>query len=84
MVAGGGAGGLGRVAAAVGAVERWDEGTLERAARAFATREGVKLGDVAQPLRAALTGSRTSPGIFEVMVVLGRAETLARIGDVKR
>jgi glutamyl-tRNA synthetase len=84
LVAGEGAARLARLAPAVAAVESWDEETLERAARAFAAREGVKLGDVAQPLRAALTGSRASPGIFEVMVVLGRAETLARIGDVKR
>ena len=84
LVAGEGAARLARLAPAVAAVEGWDEETLERAARAFAAREGVKLGDVAQPLRAALTGSRASPGIFEVMVVLGRAETLARIGDVTR
>ncbi|MCZ6523657.1 MAG: glutamate--tRNA ligase [Alphaproteobacteria bacterium] len=83
LVAGEGAARLARLAPAVAAVESWDEETLERAARAFAAHEGVKLGDVAQPLRAALTGSRTSPGIFEVMVVLGRAETLVRIGDVK-
>ena len=40
-----------------------------------------KLGDLAQPLRAALVGTTASPGIFEVMAVLGRAETLARIAD---
>jgi glutamyl-tRNA synthetase len=39
----------------------------------------LKLGLVAQPLRAALTGSNVSPGIFEVMVVLGRDETLERL-----
>ena len=43
--------------------------------------KGVKLGAVAQPLRAALTGSTASPGIFEVMEVLGREETLGRIAD---
>jgi glutamyl-tRNA synthetase len=41
----------------------------------------VKLGAVAQPLRAALTGRTTSPGIFEVLTVLGKAESLARIAD---
>ncbi len=51
-------------------------------ARAFAEREGVKLGKVAQPLRAALTGATVSPGIFEVMVILGRSESLARVYDV--
>jgi len=49
--------------------------------RAFAERKGHKLGAVAQPLRAALTGRTTSPGIFEVLVVLGKAESLARITD---
>ena len=43
-------------------------------------REGVKLGQVAQPLRAALTGRATSPGIFDVLVLLGREESLARVG----
>ena len=49
--------------------------------RAYAERSGVKLGAVAQPLRAALTGSTTSPGIFDVLAVLGKAESLARIAD---
>ena len=44
-------------------------------------QKGIKLGAVAQPLRAALTGSLASPGIFEVMEVLGREETLGRIAD---
>jgi glutamyl-tRNA synthetase len=42
---------------------------------------GVKLGQIAQPLRAALTGRATSPGLFDVMVVLGRDESLARLSD---
>ncbi|MDH3919631.1 MAG: glutamate--tRNA ligase, partial [Rhodospirillales bacterium] len=54
---------------------------LEARVRDFAEAEGLKLGKVAQPLRAALTGSNASPGIFEVMAALGRAESLARIGD---
>ena len=49
--------------------------------RTFAETEGVKLGAVAQPLRAALTGRTTSPGIFEVLAVLGKTESLARLGD---
>ncbi|MGF1591985.1 MAG: glutamate--tRNA ligase [Kiloniellaceae bacterium] len=59
----------------------WSEAAAEAAVRAFAEADGCKLGDVAQPLRAALTGSNTSPGIFEVMAVLGRDESLARIAD---
>jgi glutamyl-tRNA synthetase len=49
--------------------------------RNFAGGKNIKLGAVAQPLRAALTGSLASPGIFEVMEVLGRDESLARITD---
>ncbi len=61
--------------------EHWEEGALEEVVREFAQGEGVGLGRVAQPLRAALTGSDASPGIFEVMRVLGRAEVLARLAD---
>ena len=49
--------------------------------RAYAEEEGAKLGIVAQPLRAALTGRSTSPGIFDVLAVLGREESLGRIAD---
>ncbi len=60
----------------------WAGAELEAQARSFAEAKGVKLGQVAQPLRAALSGATTSPPIFEVMQVLGRAETLSRIDDV--
>jgi glutamyl-tRNA synthetase len=61
----------------------WDESTIEAATRAQAEREDIKLGQLAQPLRAALTGRTVSPGIFEVMAVLGKEECLARISDVQ-
>jgi len=54
---------------------------LETAIREFAEAEGLKLGKVAQPLRAALTGTTVSPSIFEVMAVLGEPETLGRLKD---
>jgi glutamyl-tRNA synthetase len=63
------------------ALSAWNEADIEAAVRAFAEAAGCKLGDAAQPLRAALSGSNTSPGIFEVMAVLGREESLARIAD---
>ena len=47
----------------------------------IAETTGIKLGKLAQPLRAALTGTNTSPGIFDVLEVLGREESLARIKD---
>jgi glutamyl-tRNA synthetase len=62
-------------------VEPWTSAAVEQAVRTFAERKGAKLGAVAQPLRASLTGRTTSPGIFEVLVVLGKAESLARIAD---
>src|SRR4051812_37611475 len=63
------------------AVQPWSADATEQAVRAYAERKGVKLGAVAQPLRAALTGRTTSPGIFEVLAVLGKAECIARLKD---
>lgn len=60
----------------------WTEEAVERMVRDHAERNAVKLGAVAQPLRAALTGSNASPGIFEVMTILGRDEVRARIKSV--
>ncbi|MBN9547928.1 MAG: glutamate--tRNA ligase [Alphaproteobacteria bacterium] len=59
----------------------WSAASAEASIRAFAQAGGYKLGAVAQPLRAALTGRSTSPGVFDVLAVLGRQESLARIGD---
>jgi glutamyl-tRNA synthetase len=59
----------------------WRAAALEARVRAFAAGNGVQLGALAQPLRAALTGSAASPGIFFVIEVLGREETLGRIAD---
>jgi glutamyl-tRNA synthetase len=60
-------------------VHEWAQAPIEAVVRAFAEQTGAKLGQVAQPLRAALTGRSTSPGLFDVMAVLGRDECLARI-----
>jgi glutamyl-tRNA synthetase len=62
-------------------LESWDEAAMESACRATAGQLGIGFGKLAQPLRAALTGTSVSPGIFEVMRVLGRAEVLGRIED---
>ena len=59
----------------------WTAEAAEAVVRDFAEKTRVKLGEVAQPLRAALTGRLTSPGIFDVLAVLGRDESLARIAD---
>ena len=63
------------------AVTDWSAQAAEAAVRAYAEQSGLKLGKVAQPLRAALTGRSTSPGVFDVLAVLGRDESLARISD---
>jgi glutamyl-tRNA synthetase len=59
----------------------WSAPALETAVKSFAEARGLKLGKLAQPLRAALTGSSTSPGIFDVLAALGRQESLSRIAD---
>ena len=72
---------IGRLSAALEAVSPWSGETTEAAMRAFADANNLKLGAVAQPLRVALTGRTTSPGIFDVLAVLGREECLARLVD---
>ncbi|MCA3655005.1 MAG: glutamate--tRNA ligase [Methylobacterium sp.] len=72
---------LARLLARLEAVPLWETASLEEAVRAEAESSGLKLGALAQPLRAALTGRATSPGIFEVLVVLGREECLGRLRD---
>ena len=59
----------------------WEPNDIETAVRGYAERAGLKLGSVAQPLRASLTGKTTSPPIFDVLMVLGRDESLARVRD---
>src|SRR5215831_14617572 len=63
------------------AVTDWNAHSAEAVVRPYAERAGLKLGAVAQPLRAALTGRTTSPPIFDVLAVLGRDESLARLRD---
>jgi glutamyl-tRNA synthetase len=72
---------IGRLRLALEAVTAWTAETTEAAMRAFAEQNNLKLGAIAQPLRVALTGRTTSPGIFEVLAVLGRQECLARLAD---
>jgi glutamyl-tRNA synthetase len=63
------------------ALDTWSTAAVEDAVRRVADAAGLGLGKVAQPLRAALTGRTTSPGIFDVLVLLGRDESLARLAD---
>ena len=70
---------LGKVSAVLHAENNWTIEALEATTKALAERLELGLGKLAQPMRAALTGTTTSPGIFDVLVLLGREESLARI-----
>jgi len=72
---------LGLAHQALAAIQNWDHDAIDAAVREVATDAGLKLGKLAQPLRAALTGRTTSPGIFDVLQLLGKDESLARIAD---
>ncbi|MCH4023907.1 MAG: glutamate--tRNA ligase [Acetobacter sp.] len=73
---------LGELARDLAAVEPFSAEEIDRALRQFAEKHELKLGKVAQPLRAAMTGTTTSPGIDVTLAALGRDEVLARIGSV--
>ncbi|HEV7345305.1 MAG TPA: glutamate--tRNA ligase [Devosia sp.] len=69
------------MAEALRGLNEWSVPAIDAAMRALAEAKGLKLGKLAQPLRAALTGRTVSPGIFEVMVLIGREESMARLQD---
>jgi glutamyl-tRNA synthetase len=62
-------------------VEPFEAGAIEEALRALADRLGLKPREAFQPIRLAVTGSKVSPGLFESLEVLGRDESLARLGS---
>jgi glutamyl-tRNA synthetase len=72
---------IARASAAFAALPDWTLEAIEAAVRQVAEETGQKLGKIAQPLRAALTGRTTSPGIFDVLLHLGQGESIARIND---
>ncbi|HER26526.1 MAG TPA: glutamate--tRNA ligase, partial [Rhodospirillales bacterium] len=74
---------LAEFAPRLGEIDDWKHDTIEAVAREFAEARELKLGKLAQPLRAALTGSTVSPGIFDVMEVLGQQETIGRLQDAQ-
>ncbi|WP_158045656.1 glutamate--tRNA ligase [Skermanella pratensis] len=82
LVTGEGAALLADLAEELRPFDAWSSTEIETKVREFAENRGLKLGKVAQPLRAALSGSTISPPIFEVAELLGKTETLARIADV--
>ena len=74
---------LGQISALLEPEQDWTTEPLEAKLKAYAEQEGLGLGKLAQPLRAALTGQTTSPGIFDVLALLGKEESLARIDALK-
>ena len=75
---------LGALVERLEGIEDWNMVEIERVVREFAVDMDLKLGKVAQPLRASLTGRSTSPGIFEVLLSLGKKESISRIRDQAR
>ena len=70
---------LAKISQTLRSTDNWTTATLEVNTKALAENLGLGLGKLAQPMRAALTGATTSPGIFDVLILLGREESLARI-----
>jgi glutamyl-tRNA synthetase len=81
IIAGGGRAHLAALLPRLKAVADWTSAATEATVRDYALEQGAKLGQIAQPLRAATTGRATSPGIFDVLAVLGREESLGRLAD---
>jgi glutamyl-tRNA synthetase len=81
IVANGGRAHLAALLPRLQALPEWTPAATEAAVRDYALEQGAKLGQIAQPLRAATTGRATSPGIFDVLGVLGREESLGRLAD---
>jgi glutamyl-tRNA synthetase len=81
IMADGGKAALANVLQVLEGAPNWRAAELEAAVKAHAETAGLKLGKLAQPLRAALTGTNVSPGIFDVLEVLGREESMARLRD---
>ncbi len=73
-----------RLADKLDGLPRWEKEALETVVRDSAEAEELKLGKIAQPLRAALTGTTVSPGIFDVLEILGKEEALGRIRDAAK
>jgi len=79
LLAGDGAAMVREVAGRFSELDNWEASALEEVVRGYAESKELGLGKIAQPLRAALTGSNISPGVFEIMEVLGREESLTRL-----
>nr|WP_321456927.1 glutamate--tRNA ligase [uncultured Cohaesibacter sp.] len=72
---------LGELLPRLEGLEEWTQESTDAVVRTFAEEKELKLGKIAQPLRAAMTGRATSPGIFDVLIILGKDESIARLKD---
>jgi len=75
---------LGKIICILEETKKWKASDIETEIRGFADQSGVKLGLLAQPLRAAITGTTVSPSVFEVLMALGKEESIARISDIQK
>ena len=75
---------LGEILSTLEEIRQWETSNIESEIRGFAEQSNVKLGSLAQPLRAAITGKTVSPSVFEVLMALGKEESIARISDIQK
>ena len=75
---------LGQILSVLEEIKQWKASNIESEIRDFAELSDVKLGSLAQPLRAAITGTTVSPSVFEVLMALGKEESIARIYDIQK
>jgi len=73
---------LGEIRSILAGLSEFRNDTIETALKEFSVQKGLKLGKVAMPLRAAITGTTSSPSVFHVAEILGKEETLARLDDL--
>ena len=73
-----------KIVSALEEIKQWQVNSIESTMRELSTNSGIKLGSLAQPLRVAVTGTTASPSVFEIIMALGREETIARISDAQK
>ena len=74
---------LEKVVSVVDSIQDWNEETIETTIKQFIEDSGLKFGEVAQPIRATISGTTNSPAIFEIMYILGKDETIQRLSALK-
>ena len=73
-----------KIVSALEEIKQWEANSIESTMRELSTNSAIKLGSLAQPLRVAVTGTTASPSVFEIIMALGKEETIARISDPQK